>query len=41
LRNPEEFAKEYIETNIALNIGRIFKAYRLGVDFAKKNIQNQ
>ncbi len=41
LQNPKQFAKEFIESNLALNFGKIFEAHRLGVDFAKKNIQNQ
>jgi len=41
LQDTKQFAKEFIESNLALNFGKIFKAHRLGMDFAKKNIQNQ
>ena len=41
LQNPKQFARKFIESNLALNFGKIFEAHRLGVDFAKKNIQNK
>ena len=38
LDNPRKFGENYMENNLSRHFKAILKAKRLGVDFAKKNL---
>ena len=38
LDNPRKFGENYMENNLSRNFKRILEAKRLGMDFAKKNL---
>ena len=39
LENPEKFGQDFVENNLSRSFKRILKAKKLGMDFAKKNLQ--
>ena len=39
LENPEKFGQDFVENNLSRSFKRILEAKRLGMDFAKRNIQ--
>ena len=41
LENPEKFGKDFVENNLSRSFERILKAKKLGMDFAKRNLQNK
>ena len=41
LENPEKFGQEFTENNLGRSFKRILEAKKLGMDFAKKNLQNK
>ena len=38
LDNPQKFGENYMENNLSRHFKKILKAKRLGMDFAKKNL---
>jgi len=41
LENPEKFGQDFVENNLSRSFERILKAKKLGMDFAKRNLQNK
>ena len=41
LSDPQKWAEEYIESNLVRNFRRILEAKRLGVHFAKQNLDSK
>ena len=39
LENPEKFGQDFVENNLSRSFKRILEAKRLGMDFAKRNLQ--
>ena len=39
LENPEKFGQDFVENNLSRSFKRILEAKKLGMDFAKKNLQ--
>ena len=39
LENPERFGQDFVENNLSRSFKRILKAKKLGMDFAKRNLQ--
>ena len=39
LEDPEKFGQDFVENNLSRNFKRILDAKRLGMDFAKRNLQ--
>ena len=39
LENPEKFGQDFVENNLSRSFKRILKAKKLGMDFAKRNLQ--
>ena len=39
LENPEKFGQDFVENNHSRSFKRILEAKRLGMDFAKRNLQ--
>ncbi len=39
LENPERFGQDFVENNLSRSFERILKAKKLGMDFAKRNLQ--
>ena len=39
LENPEKFGQDFVENNLSRSFKRILDAKRLGMDFAKRNLQ--
>ena len=39
LENPEKFGQDFVENNLSRSFKRILEAKKLGMDFAKRNIQ--
>ena len=39
LENPEKFGQDFVENNLSRSFKRILEAKRLGIDFAKRNLQ--
>ena len=40
LDNPQKFGENYMENNLSRHFKAILKAKRLGMDFAKKNLDS-
>ena len=38
LKNPEKYGQDFIENNLSRHFKTILEAKRLGVDFARKNL---
>ena len=38
LKNPEKYGQDFIENNLSRHFKAILEAKRLGVDFARKNL---
>ena len=38
LKNPEKYGQDFVENNLSRHFKTILEAKRLGVDFAKKNL---
>ena len=38
LRNPEQYGQNFVENNLSRHFKTILEAKRLGVDFARKNL---
>ena len=39
LENPEKFGQDFVENNLSRSFKRILEAKKLGMDFAKRNLQ--
>ena len=39
LDNPQKFGENYMENNLSRHFKKILEAKRLGMDFARKNLQ--
>ena len=39
LENPEKFGPDFVENNLSRSFKRILEAKKLGMDFAKRNLQ--
>ena len=39
LENPEKFGQDFVENNLSRSFKRILEAKKLGLDFAKRNLQ--